>query len=394
MSLTKKELFNLYLLAGVSFTNILDFMVMMPLGHEFQTRFSLTPPMWSMVISSYTFAAGISGLVSIFFIDRIERKKFLLMLYGGFLVGTLGCAFAFDYYSLMGARAFTGVFGGIINALLFAIIGDMIVPQLRGRAMGILMMGFSGASALGVPFGLYFGVTFSWRVPFISIVLIGMVIWVLLYRNLPTMPHISQAARDTVKELKKMLKNSNQLIALGAIFLLFFGHFIVIPFLAPYMVVNVGFKEQDLTWIYLIGGIATIFSSPLVGKLSDDYGKFKMVALLSLTAMIPMWLVTHLEPTPIPLVLFYTTLFFVSGSRFIPSNALVLSTAPPQQRGVFMSVRTAMQQFASASASFLAGFIVTMSAEGFYQNYEVTGYLAIGITFLSAIALKMIQEKY
>ncbi len=45
------------------------------------------------------------------------------------------------------------------------------------------------------------------------------------------------------------------------------GHFMVIPYLAPYLVGNVGLDEGHLFLVYLVGGVVTIFTGPFVGKL-------------------------------------------------------------------------------------------------------------------------------
>ncbi|MEH0154603.1 MFS transporter [Limibacter armeniacum] len=396
MAFSKQEKTILYLLASVSFTNILDFMVMMPLGHEFQTVFSLSPPQWSTVVSAYTFAAGISGVTSIFFIDKIERKRFLLTLYIGFIIGTIFCGLAQGYYTLVAARAFTGIFGGVINALLFALVGDLIKPQDRGKGIGILMMGFSPASALGVPFGLYFGVTFSWRVPFFAIAAMGLVLLVLLFRYIPVVDtHVKlNKGQSPLPQLLQVFKNPNQLKALAGAFAMFCGHFIIVPFLAPYMVSNVGFEEVQLTWIYFAGGVITIFTSPFIGKLSDQIGKFPVMAILAFLATIPMVIITNLESAPVWFVLIFTTVFFITGGRSIPGNAIILSTALPAQRGSFMSIRAAVQQFASATAAFSAGFILTQTPDGKYDHYEIAGYVGVLLTIISVIILKKVKEQY
>ncbi|BDC99546.1 MFS transporter [Persicobacter psychrovividus] len=386
----------LLLLAAVSFTNVLDFMVMMPLGHELSMLFSLSPGQWSTVISAYTFAAALSGFVAIFYIDKYGRRDFLMVLYSGFLLGTLCCAFADSYLQLVLARAFTGLFGGVINALLFAIVGDVVAIEKRGRGIGLLMMGFSSASALGVPFGLYFGVTYSWRVPFFAIFGLGLILLVCLYRFLPVMRgHITaQAGTAVFAQLREIGRDADQRNGLLGAFFMFSGHFFIIPFLAPYMVANVGIAEQQLTWIYFCGGLMTVFTSPWIGRLSDRFGKFRIFAIFALLTTIPLIEITNMSAVPLWQVLLVTTLFFVVGGRSIPANALILGTAKPAQRGSFMGVRASVQQLASASASFAVGFIVSQSATGQYQHYAQAGMIGVVLTVASIFFLRAVQTKY
>ncbi|PWJ44493.1 MFS transporter [Sediminitomix flava] len=388
MELTTKEKRILYLLAAVSFTNILDFMIMMPLGNQFKEVFDLIPSQWSLVISSYTFSAGISGILTFFIIDRFERKSFLLSIYTGFIIGTAFCALAFSYESLVVARAFTGIFGGVINAILFSMVGDILPVLKRGKGMGVLLIGFSAASSLGVPLGLYLGLNVNWQAPFIFIVGVAVLLWFAILKFIPKINNTKQARSlsDSFRALSKIFRNKTQIIALAGLFSMFFGHFIIIPFLAPYMVNNVGISENHLTWIYFIGGIVTIFSSPFIGRLTDKYGRLKVYAILALLSLIPHLIITNMGPTPIHFVLIASTLLFILGGRSIPANTMVLDTATAEERGAFMSIRSGVQQMASALASFIAGYILMETPSGTYENYSIAGGLGAILT-LSSIFL-------
>ncbi len=156
-------------LAGINFTHIMDFMIMMPLGPQFKRIFNIGPEMWSAVISSYTFAAAISGVAAIFLLDFFDRRKALIFLYSGFIISTFLVGFAGSIEMLLATRALTGLFGGIIGALVLAIVGDVVENKNRGKAIGIVMTGFSAAASLGVPLGLFLGTKFGWEVAFFMI---------------------------------------------------------------------------------------------------------------------------------------------------------------------------------------------------------------------------------
>ena len=76
----RRELWLLLTLAGIQFTHILDFMIMMPLGPQFTRIFAITDAQFGLLVSAYTFAAGASGLLASTYIDRFDRKKLLLVL--------------------------------------------------------------------------------------------------------------------------------------------------------------------------------------------------------------------------------------------------------------------------------------------------------------------------
>ncbi|WP_375438196.1 MFS transporter [uncultured Hymenobacter sp.] len=132
----KNEKLLLALLAAVQFTNILDFVIMMPLGPQLMPALGIVPRQFGLVISAYTFSAGATGLAAAF-LDRFNRKTALLALYLGFGLGTVACALAPTYHWLVAARALTGAFGGVLGSLVLAIVGDAVPESRRGQAIGL-----------------------------------------------------------------------------------------------------------------------------------------------------------------------------------------------------------------------------------------------------------------
>jgi MFS transporter, DHA1 family, inner membrane transport protein len=171
------------------------------------------------------------------------------------------------------------------------------------------------------------------------------------------------------------------------------GHFTIIPFIAPYMVGNVGFSEADLTYIYLIGGGLTIFTSPWVGKMADKHGRLKIFTVFGLLVLIPVLLITHLPPVPLWQALVVSGLFFIlANGRMVPSTTMVTSVIRPENRGSFMSLRSSVQQLSSGLAAFVAGLIIIETPSAFNPeakalvHYDWVGYIAVGFS-LVAIAL-------
>ena len=101
--MNRKEKIILLILAGLNFTHILDFMIMMPLGNYLMPYFNISAQQFSILVAAYTFSAGISGFTAAFFVDRYDRKKILLLGYSGFLLGTIACGFAPTYGLLLGS---------------------------------------------------------------------------------------------------------------------------------------------------------------------------------------------------------------------------------------------------------------------------------------------------
>lgn len=378
--MTKKERNVLLILASAQFCNIMDFMIMMPLGDLLMNLFKITPRQFSFLVSAYTLSAGVSGFVIAFFADRFDRRRLLSWMYTGFTVGTLACALAPTYEFLLLARLITGVFGGVIGSIVLAIAADLVPMKSRGEAMGIVNMAFSTASVFGVPFGLLLASQISWHAPFLFIVAVSVPVNILIMRKVPRMDrHLSNERVAPVQVLRNIWENSNQVKALLFVCTLMFAHFSIIPFLSPTMVANVGFTQSQLTWIYFLGGAVSIVTGPWFGRLADRMGKQDVFTWACVAAFVPVLWITHMGPTPLPVALAVTTLFFiVSGGRMIPAFALSSGTVKPKNRGSFMSLQSSLQQLSLAAASFLAGLVVIKDeASGRLLNYQYVGYAAV-----------------
>lgn len=393
-----KERVLLLILASALFTHIMDFMIMMPLGPQLMRLFDITPQQFSFLVSCYSFAAGASGILVAFFIDRFDRKSALKIMYIGFTIGTLACAFAPTYSILLFTRSIAGAFGGVLGALILSIVSDAIPLERRAAGIGFVMAAFSVASVFGVPFGLYLASIFSWHAPFLFLGGFSLIVAFFIFQFVPSMTnhlHGENSMQNPLQILKRILGKRNPLIGLLFTSILMFGHFTIIPFIAPYMVGNVGFTEQELTYIYLVGGGLTIFSSPLVGKMADKYGKIRTFTIFGILVLIPVYIISHLEPVPLWQALVVSGLFFIlANGRMVPSTTMVTSVVKPENRGSFMSMRSSIQQISSGLAAMLAGSLISETPSVVTEGakalvgYQNVGYVAI---FFSIVALFVAQ---
>jgi predicted MFS family arabinose efflux permease len=381
-----KEKLLLWTLAAINFTHIVDFMILMPLGPQLMRIFEISPREFGLLVSSYTFSAGISSFLGAFVLDKFDRRKIILWVFTGFLIGTLACALSPNYPVLLIARIVSGLFGGLTSALILSIIGDVIPDARRGRAMGLVMAAFSVASVFGVPFGLFIASISNWHAPFFFLAGLSVLILWMIYKYIPSITaHLvsGKLKPSPIQVIKRVTGNSNQMRAITLMIMMMLGQFTIIPFLSPYMVANVGFSDLELTYIYIAGGFFTIFTSPWVGKLTDSHGKVKVFTVFMALNLIPIGVITHLGQTPIPFVLLISTLFFVtSNGRMVPAMALITGTAKPENRGSFLSFNSAVQQLSAGLASFVAGLILAEGVDGKLLNYDIVGYIAIAFSVL------------
>jgi predicted MFS family arabinose efflux permease len=396
MRYSRQESLLLASLAGAKFTHIIDFMVLMPLGPLLMRSFDISAQQFGYLVASYTISAGIAVLISAFFIDRMPRRLSLLVVYTGFILGTLACGLSNSYELLMAARMLTGVFGGMLNALILSSVGDTFPLEKRAGAMGLVMGAFSAAAAFGVPFGIYMASVGDWNWPFLMLVIVTLPIWFGLYAFVPSIK--KQEYKTDSNALKtgpfevilRVLRSKNQLSALGMSLSMVLGQFMLIPYISPYMVGNIGFSQMDLVYIYLCGGLATLVTGPIIGRIADKFGHKKIFLVFAGISIVPLLLVTHLPEVGIPTALVVTTLFFIFISgRIIPSLTMVVSSAETRYRAGFVSINTAMQQFAAGMAAIISGSIITEIATDnpeikAISGYPYVGYMAVLLTIIAA----------
>jgi predicted MFS family arabinose efflux permease len=394
--MSKKERIIIFLLACLNFTHIMDFMIMMPLGNFLMPHFKITPQQFSIVVAAYTFSAGISGFLAAFFVDRFDRKKLLMWAYVGFLIGTLCCGFAPSYILLLAARIVAGIFGGMIGAQVLSIIADLIPYERRASAMGMAMAAFSMASVFGVPFALYLANHFSWHAPFFLVAGIGAMLIPFLLKYIPRMTghiHSGNGRISPLELLKGIGTDKNQLLALTLSACLMMGHFMIIPFLNPFMEFNMGFSKTETPMVYFVGGALTLVTSPIIGRISDKFGKFRVFAWLVSVAVFPIAFITNMPHIPFYYVLCVTGFWFiVSAGRSIPAQAMISNVVPPERRGSFMSFNSSVQQIFVGLASVIVGAIVTNTPDGKIEHYNVTGYLSIAIILSSLIVAYQLNK--
>ena len=393
--MTNQQRIIVLLLASINFTHILDFMVMMPLGNLLIPYFKISTQYFSQIVASYSISAFVSGLIAMFFVDRFDRKHILLFGYTGFILGTFCCGIAPSAFLLLLSRIVAGLFGGIIGAQVLSIVADSFEYEKRATAMGYLFSAFSVASVVGVPLSLFLAGRFSWHMPFFFIAGLGSVIIVLVYLNLPNITkHLSadgshEKAIDIIKVIIAKRLNITAFLFGGTLML---GHFIIIPFLNPFMEFNVGFSEWQRNLVYIVGGLATMFSAPIAGKLADKFGKFTIFTVFAIASLIPIYFITQLYVLPYYFVLTLTGIWFVfSSSRNIPAQAIISNVVEPKYRGSFQSFNSCVTSAFVGLSTLLAGMIVTKSPSGKLEHYPIVGYLSmlvIASTLVLAYSVK------
>jgi predicted MFS family arabinose efflux permease len=382
----QRERWLLLTLAGIQFTHILDFMIMMPLGPQFTQLFGISNTEFGALVSAYTLSAGVSGLLAATYVDRFSRKRLLLTMYTLFGLATLACGLAPGYGWLMAARVAAGVFGGVLSALSQTIVADVIPFERRGRAMSVVMTSFSVSTVAGVPLGLFLAASWSWHAPFMAIAAMVGVLVIGAWQTLPRLDaHLHHPERASVwRSIGQVLVGVNHLKAFALSGMMMFAGFTVIPYITIYLQSNAGMHPEQVPWVYLLGGLATLLTARLFGRLTDRIGKVKMFKRLAVAVTVPLMATTLSAGSPlVVLLLISTALFTVMSGRMIPGMALISSAVEPRLRGTFMTINSAVQSGGMGLAALLGGAIIGRDAQGHLTHYWVAGMMGVVASLLS-----------
>ncbi len=379
------------LLAFVSFTVTLDFMILSPLGALLMQELDIPTARFGLVVSGYAYAAGAAGFLSAGFADRFDRKKLLLFFYAGFVLGTLFCGLAPSYEYLLAARMITGLFGGVLSSVNFAIVADLFPLQQRGRVMGLLQASFGAAQVLGLPLGLWLSNHWGWHAPFFMIVGVGSAVGVVMVVGLrPIDAHLALArAGSPIAHVGRTLVHPRYLLAYAATTVLVTGGFMLMPFGSAFSVHNLGLSLDQLPTVYMATGVTALLAGPLLGRVADAVGRYRMFLTGSLVFVAVVSFYTRLGATPLLGVIAINIVLFLGiNARMIAWSTLTSAIPEPADRGAYMSVSSSIMQVAGGVASTAAGLLISEGPDGTLLHYErlgnvvaVAAAIALGIVF-------------
>ncbi len=387
--------FVIAILAITQFTIVLDFMVLNPLLPFISKDMSITPKQFSWVVSAYAFSAGAAGLLSSFIADRFDRKRLFVVFYIGFIVGTLFCGLASTYHQLLAARTVAGIFGGVMGSTAAAIITDVFAFEQRGRVMGFFQMAFASSQVLGLPIGLALANEWGWNSTFLAIV--GICIPILLaivFLLRPIDSHLSlKRSSSAGVHMARVATDRRYLQVFLATTLLATGGFMLMPFGAAFAVGNLGLTMEQLPFIYFVTGLCSMAAGPLVGKLADRLGAYKVFVVGSLTTIISVLIYTNLGITPVwAVTLLSAVMMSAVGSRMITASALTSAVPDPADRGAFMGINSSVAQVSGGIAAAVAGMIVVERADGFLENYPLLGIVVAAAMFITGVQLYFVNR--
>jgi predicted MFS family arabinose efflux permease len=386
----------LLLVSAVQFVNILDFMIVMPLGPDFARALGIPLSQIGLVGGSYTAAAAVAGALCSRFLDRFDRREALAVSMFGLVLGTLLAGFAWDLPTLMLARVVAGAFGGPATSVALSVIADVVPPERRGRALGIVMGAFAAASVFGVPVSLELARLGGWRMPFFAVAGMGLfvaggaIVMMPALRSHMEMP----AARSRIFVF---LREPAVMYSLSATFSVMVASFCIVPNLSSYLQSNRGYPREHLGALYLVGGSVSYVAMRLVGVYVDRLGAARVAAVGTLMFVSVLAGTFLYEFTWLPVMLIFVLFMTSMALRNVSLNTLSSRVPMAHERARFMSLQSAVQHVAAAFGAVLSSRLLhelpDKRLDGMAQVASFAIALSVALPFLLQRVERMLQRR-
>ena len=375
-----------FLMTAVSFFNIVDFMLVMPMGPDFALAFGTPLDQVPYVGSAYILAAAATAFATARHLDRFPRKPLLIGILVGLGISELLAAQSWSFESLLGFRALAGVFGGLATSLGMAVMADIVPGEFRGRAMGVMGSAFALSSIAGVPFGLILSLWGGWQAPFYVLCGCMFTMAILVAWLLPATP--KPAPRRWPGTIN-FIKRPKTLMAYGLLASVSGGSFLLIPSFATYMQFNLDFPREQMSYIYLVAGIVTLGAQQIAGWMSDKWS-------LSATSWIGFGVITaslvggFISDPPLLSVWLFFPLFMISGAmRIVAANTASSLVPEAHERSAHMALQSGMRHLCSGTAGVLSAWILVTGPDGALSNVP----LLASVTLLVALAQPILMMR-
>ena len=383
----------LFLVGAIQFVNILDFMMVMPLGPDFATALGIPSSHLGYIGGAYTASAAVSGIIASFFLDRFDRRSALAVAMLGLVIGTAAGGFATGLGTLMLARVVAGAFGGPATSIALSIVADVIPPERRGKAMGAVMGAFSIASVLGVPMGLELSRWGSWRTPFFAVAGVGLVVAASASFLMPPLRlHLGRAETLHPPPFRDVVARPVAQLSLLTSAVVMLATFTIVPNLATYVQFNLGYPRESLGLLYLVGGLVSFVSMRFVGGLVDRLGapRVAVFGTLAFVASLVLWIL--FPALGLPVMGFYVVMMLSNSGRSVAMSALTSRVPRSHERARFTSIQSSVQHVSSAIGALLSASLLVERPDHGLEGMGTVALVSIGFALTQPALLWSVER--
>ncbi|TCV07651.1 putative MFS family arabinose efflux permease [Samsonia erythrinae] len=360
-------------------------MMVMPLGPDFVNALSMDAKNIGYISGGATFASAIAGFFAAPYLDRFNRKHALIVLLTLRFGLTAACMFATSQTHLFVLFILAGCVAGPASGVLMAAVIDVVPAKERGKRLGYVGMSFSLAAIIIMPLSLELAHRINWQAPFYLFGLGGLLLVWLVWWLFPSIPPQPRPQRENapVSVLNGLLTSPLFLLGLTVVSLQMFGHFLLIPHFSNYFQFNLAFPRDDISLLYLYGGLASMVTMQLCGHLLDRGYASQTIVITTLLLAVTI-LCGFVFPFSLSLYLVFTLFMALSAARSSSTLAITAGIPLPHQRAAFMSYQGTSTNVASGLASIVSAAYLNTSDTGSIEGFS---QLAIASTTFALVAM-------
>ncbi|MGF1728414.1 MFS transporter [Photobacterium kasasachensis] len=384
----------------INMLSIGTLMMVMPLGADFVKYLNMKPEHIGYIAGGATFASALIGFFLAPYLDRFDRKKALLFFLLTRSVIVIVCGLSTTQNELLLWFVLAGCFAGPISGLTMASVIDITDIKSRGKAIAFVASGFSLAAIIFVPASLELSARLSWQATFFVFGGLGVALALACNVWFPSMvSHLDSAQSQALSQppgaghMQDMVTSPAFMIALGMVGISMFGHFLLVPNLSIFFQFNLEFPREQISVLYLLGGVASIFAMRLCGQLLDRgwivqtiWGTSLLVAMVTF--------VGFLWQGAWPLYVVFTLFMASSSARSASVSAITSRVPKPHQRAAFMSYQGTLSNVAAGLASAVSSVYLTSGPDGRLVGIETLAMITIGCTLLVPLLVRAIVAQY
>ena len=232
-----------------------------------------------LLVTAYGLVVVVATLPLTRLTHRWPRRRLLAVLLLVFVAGTAISAVAPSYPVLLAARISIALSQAVFWAVVTPAAASLFPAETRGRAVSVLYAGSSAAPLLGVPVGTWLGQQAGWRVSFLALSAIGLLV---LLAVMTLMPEMAAGRSDADRGSAPDRGRFRSLVVTTAVTVT--GAFTAYTYVSPFLTEVSGFAETTVGPILLILGVFDLAGVVVVGFLVARYGWATMVTLIGLQA--------------------------------------------------------------------------------------------------------------
>lgn len=349
----------------------------MPIGllTDIAQTFSITQTQAGIMITIYSWAVMLLSLPLMILASKYNYKKILLVTLFLFGLGQAISAISMNFLILIIGRLIVACAHAIFWSIASVIAVRLVNEDKREFAMSMIVTGTSVAMIAGLPLGRMIGLWIGWRITFL---IVGIISIVLLLFQIHYFPNLETTSAFSLNKLPTLLKN-RQLITIYGISLLFASaYYTAYSYIEPFLSQVANLSNTTITLVLSLFGVAGIGGSILFSNFYNKNRKrFILASLFSLTLVLFL-----LKPSAASMItlLLICIVWGTSSTAFnVACQSETMLATNENTNSVAMSIFSGIFNLGIGLGSFIGGQTINL------LNIQSIGYIAGIIAILGII---------